>query len=581
MKKKCSIILILWLLQLITLPQIMAQEIKIKIITTTDVHGGIAPYDFIENQNLNYSLAQVHTYIKKQRADSSQTVILLDNGDILQGQPIVYYYNFEKTDGTHILADVMNFMQYDAGTVGNHDIETGHPVYDKLVKQFNFPWMAANAVDSVTQKPYFKPYTVFTIDTIKVAVLSLITPAIPLWLPQNIWSGMYFEDMVQSAKKWVEIIKNQEQPHILIGLFHAGLDYNYNGQTEETWKNENGTKLIAEKVAGFDIIFAGHDHQSYNSTISNYLSKSVLVLDGKSGAKMVSEVTIVLKNNNGVLEKKISGKLVEMSDFEADSEFMTKFSPAFQEVKDYITQPIGTFTKSINTRDALFGPSEFTDLIHTFQLSITQADISFASPLSFNAEIKQGTVFVRDMFKLYRFENLLYTMQLSGKEIKDYLEFSYGNWFNEMYSENDHLLMFETNLYGDSILKTPYYNYSSAAGINYFVDISKPIGQRVTITSLTNGSEFKEADLYTVAVNSYRGNGGGGHLTEGSGIPQDKLAERIITSTELDLRFYLMKWIKEKQEITPVPLNNWHVVPENYWKKGKERDFRILFNWQY
>ena len=100
----------------------MAQEIKIKIITTTDVHGGIAPYDFIENQSLNYSLAQVHTYIKKQRADSSQTVILLDNGDILQGQPIVYYYNFEKTDGTHILADVMNFMQYDAGTVGNHDI---------------------------------------------------------------------------------------------------------------------------------------------------------------------------------------------------------------------------------------------------------------------------------------------------------------------------------------------------------------------------------------------------------------------------------------------------------------------------
>ena len=111
-----------------------AQTVNIKIIETSDVHGAIYPYNFTESKTSNNSLAQVYTYVENERADKSQEVILLDNGDILQGDPSVYYYNFENIDTTHLLARVMNFMKYDAATVGNHDIETGHPVYDKFNK---------------------------------------------------------------------------------------------------------------------------------------------------------------------------------------------------------------------------------------------------------------------------------------------------------------------------------------------------------------------------------------------------------------------------------------------------------------
>ncbi len=121
----------------------------ITILQTTDVHGVILPYDFIEKKEIKASLASVSSYLKKVR-DNITSVILLDNGDNLQGQPPVYYYNFIDTISPHLNAEVMNFLDYDAGTVGNHDIEAGHSVYDRLVKEYNFPLLAANAVNKIT-----------------------------------------------------------------------------------------------------------------------------------------------------------------------------------------------------------------------------------------------------------------------------------------------------------------------------------------------------------------------------------------------------------------------------------------------
>ena len=182
---------------------IYAQSLNIKIIETSDVHGAIYPYNFTEDKTSTNSLAQVHAYVEKERANKNQEVILIDNGDILQGDPAVYYYNFEKTDTTHLLASVMNFMKYDVGSVGNHDIETGHAVYDKFNKELNFPWLAANAVNAETNNPYFPPYYVIEKKGVKIAVLGMITPGIPNWLPKNIWSGIAVEDMSSSAKTWV------------------------------------------------------------------------------------------------------------------------------------------------------------------------------------------------------------------------------------------------------------------------------------------------------------------------------------------------------------------------------------------
>ena len=565
-----------------------SQTVEIKIIETSDVHGAVYPYDFVNDKESSGSLSQVYNYVQQERKDTSQNVILLDNGDILQGDPASYYYNFIDTADLHLFAQAMNYMNYDAGTVGNHDVETGHPVYDRLKKQINFPWLAANATNTLTKGTYFEPYTIIEKRGVKIAVLGIITPAIPQWLPPNIYSGIQFEDMIESAEKWVSIIKEKERPDLLIGLFHSGVNYEYNGEDESTFKNENASKLVAEKVSGFDAVMVGHDHAGWNFKVANPDGDSVLIVGPTSRAKNVAVAKIFMKydsQSSKWTKAGGSGEIVDMKDYSPDVEFLEKFDLQKKKIEDYIAEPVCIFTKPVLTRDALFGPSDFIDLIHKFQLEETGADISFASPLSFNAKIDSGNVYVRDMFKLYKYENFLYTMKLRGKEIKNYLEFSYSSWFNRMMNDADHLLKFKENDNNSLKLSSNnkpelagiYYNFSSAAGIKYTVDVSKQAGDRIKIISMADGSEFKMDKFYSVAINSYRGNGGGGHLTRGAGIPQEELPGRLINSSEKELRLLMMTWLKKQKIVSPEKLNNWKIVPEEWWRKGYGKDFQLLF----
>ncbi len=588
LQRNKSSLLSIFLLLLLAGNLLFAQKIELKIIETTDVHGKIFPYDFKEGKYSNGSLAQVATYVDSMRKAQNDNIILLDNGDILQGTPAVYYYNFEKKDSGHLCADVMNYLKYDAATVGNHDIETGHDVYDRFTKELSFPWLAANAIDKKSGKPYFQPYKIIEKGKIKIAVLGLITPHIPHWLPEKIWEGMEFTDMIVVAKKWIKEIKEKENPDLIVGLFHAGVDYSYGNQKEDTEKNENATELIAKLVDGFNIVFAGHDHHGWNKKIKNKSGKEVLILGATSGARDVAVANVSLKydEENKKFEKSMEGELINLKSVSPSKEFLNKFEKEFETIKKYVSRPIGNFSGEISSREALFGNSAFVDLIHRIQLELTNADVSFAAPLSFDSKIDSGKLFVKDMFKLYKYENLLYTMELTGKEIKDYLEYSYSNWFNEMKNENDHLLKFRIDKDGKIIysertkspmLASAYYNFDSASGIEYIVDLSKPTGERVEIKRMSNGDEFEENRVYKVALNSYRGNGGGGHLIKGAGIEREKLAERIVSSTEKDLRFYMMKWIEKQNVVKPFVLKNWKIVPENYWEKGMKKDYKILF----
>jgi 2',3'-cyclic-nucleotide 2'-phosphodiesterase/3'-nucleotidase len=223
-------------------------------------------------------------------------------------------------------------------------------------------------------------------------------------------------------------------------------------------------------------------------------------------------------------------------------------------------------------------------MIHTIQLETTGADISFAAPLSFDVQINKGPVTVGDMFKLYRFENMLYTMSLTGDEIKKYLEYSYSGWYNTMKGPADMLLKLRTGKDGKPTItngkawfKNQSYNFDSAVGIDYTVDVSKPEGSRITIKGFTDGRPFEHNKTYKVAVNSYRGNGGGGHFTEGAGISKDELRKRLISSTDRDLRYFILKSIEAKKSISPVPLNNWKVIPEKWVKTARSSEYGLLF----
>ena len=547
-------------------------EVTLKLIETSDVHGCYFPYDFIRNKPMKGSLARVSSYVKEQR-EKYENVILMDNGDILQGQPVAYYYNYMDTISEHVCAAMLNYMKYDVGTMGNHDVETGHAVYDRWVRQCNFPVLGANIVDNKTGKPYLPPYQVIEKEGVKIAILGMITPAIPSWLPEQLWSGLHFEDMEDCARKWVKIIREKENPDVLVGLFHAGPEGNKLDNVVE-----NGSGNVAKSVPGFDVVFMGHDHTRRYEKVVNVEGDSVLLIDPANMSKVVSEVTFTIKKQGGkVISKQVEGKLVNMDGYAPDADFLNIFSGVYETTMDFVSRNIGRIEHTISSKEAFFGPSAFVDLIHQLQLDITGADISFCAPLSAYAEIKKGDICVSDMFNLYKYENLLYTMKLTGKEIKDFLEMSYALWTNQMQSPDDHLMLLNEEDNGFGRFKNPSFNFDSAAGIIYTVDVTKPQGEKIRIERMANGEPFDLNKTYRVAVNSYRGNGGGDLLTKGAGIPKTELAKRIVYSTDKDLRYYLMKRIEEVKVLDPKPLNQWKFIPEEWTVTASKRDYDILF----
>jgi len=562
------------------------KTVTLKVIETSDVHGHFFPWDFMEGKPLKGTLTRANSYITRERQKCGDNLLLIDNGDILQGQPCVYWTNYVMPEDENLAARVINYMQYDAETVGNHDIEPGHKVYDKWIREVRCPLLGANIVkeeckngEANPQSIYtgLQPYSVHVKDGVKICVIGMLTPAIPNWLNKSIWKGIEFEEMVGCARKWVKYIQEHEQPDLIFGLFHSGKD----GGIVTPDYEENATAAVAREVPGFDIIFFGHDHQVHNEWITNNEGKQVLIIDPSCWVQNVAEAEIKLTIKDGkVVNKDIKGTIVNVRDEQIDEQMMAHFQKDIDAVKAYVGQKIGCFESPIYTRDSYFGNSAFTDLIHNLQLQITHADISLTAPLAFNSTIKAGEVTMADMFKLYRFENLLFTLRMTGEEVRKHLEFSYHMWTNTMISPDDHALRLNDASKEDQ-QRTGFqyytFNFDSACGIDYEVDLTKPDGQKVKILRMSNGEPFDEKKWYKVAMNSYRANGGGELLTQGAGIPKDSLDSRVIFHTDRDQRHFLTEEIRKMGTVNPQPNHNWKFVPEAWVKPALERDRKLLF----
>jgi 2',3'-cyclic-nucleotide 2'-phosphodiesterase/3'-nucleotidase len=584
--KKTLIIAVVMLCSTLAVTGQTSKTVRMKVIETSDVHGHFFPYDFMERKPLKGTLVRANTYINKEREKfGKENLLLIDNGDILQGQPCVYWSNYVMPEDENLAARVINYMQYDAETVGNHDIEPGHQVYDKWIREVRCPLLGANIVkagsdgkaDPKNIYEGIQPYSIHYIDGVKIAVIGMLTPAIPNWLNKSIWKGIEFEEMTSCAKKWIAYLKEVEQPDLIFGLFHSGKD----GGIVTPDYEENATAAVAKEVPGFDIIFFGHDHQVHNEWITNNDGQQVLIIDPSCWAQNIAEAEIELTYENGKLTKKdIKGEIVSVKDEEIDEQMMSHFQKDIDAVKAYVSEKIGRFETAIHTRESFFGNAAFTDLIHNLQLQITKADISFNAPLSFNTTINAGDVTMADMFKLYRFENLLFVLRMTGEEIRKHLEYSYDMWTNTMTSPEDHALRLNTNYKEDQQRAGfQYYtfNFDSACGIDYEVDLTKPDGEKVRILQMSNGEPFDEQKWYKVAMNSYRANGGGELLTLGAGIPQDSLDSRVLFHTDRDQRHYLTEEIRRIGTLDPKPNSNWKFVPEDWSKPALERDRQLLF----
>lgn len=550
----------------------------LEIIHTTDVHGNYFSYDLLRDTTSVGSYARVQSYVAPLRRSGDQ-VLLLDAGDLLQGQPSAYFYNFVDSTAPHVAMQVLNFMQYDAFTVGNHDFETGHPVYDRVVREATFPFLAANAIrvsdsaDSVSVEPYFLPYTFVTKGDKKVAILGLTMPGLVHHLPEVLWRGIRFDDQIETAKRVMPEILG-EHPDLIVALIHSG-----SGQKETPSKPyaENVGFDLARALPEIDLVLCGHDHRTYLDSIVHETGKVTYILNPGPDAAAVSHTTVVFEKGHVSLLPRI----VPMDTIAPDPAFVQNFTPHLNRVKSYVTALAGHLTAPLDSRSAFFRPTPFVDLIHEVQLSVfPDAQISLTAPLAEDTQIPEGELLVRDLFRLYKYENRLYLMQLTGAEVLGHLEESYDRLYATMRSPQDPMIRINDEKRGGRYLPLagPSFNFDTAAGIDYTVDLSRPRGKRIKIKALVDGTPFSPDSVYRVVLNSYRGNGGGGLLTQGAGIPVDSLPARRLGVADRDLRYYLHQFLIRNDPYTPHPVAHWSFVPEEWVEVAIPRDSASLFH---
>ena len=284
------------------------------------------------------------------------------------------------------------------------------------------------------------------------------------------------------------------------------------------------------------MVLAGHDHRAIAETIDNP-DGEVLLINAGDRASLLGEATFELEFKDGeVISKNFVSRLVPMSDVNPDPRYTARFKKDFKVVYEFANREIGTITEEIYFADALVGPSSYINLVHQVQLDVSGADISITAPLSSSGLIPAGVIRYQDLVLLYKYENSLFVVELTGAQIKNYLELSYYNWVNNI---------------------GPAYNFDSADGIVYRVKKSEPRGSMVEIISMRDGTPFDYDRIYKVAISSYRASGGGNLLRDGAGVNPDSLQ---VISRYGDIRTLIGEYIAKEGIIVPETPANWSFV---------------------
>ena len=511
------------------------------ILHTTDIHGHLLPYDYFNDEPSDRGLAKIFTKVQEYRAEYNN-VLLIDSGDLIQGTPLTYYFNMIEPEVPNPMILAMNTMNYDAFTVGNHDIEQGIAVYTRLEKQSEFPWLSANSCldDGST---FYSPYKIIEKNGIKIGILGLTTPGIPMWLDESLYPGITWKDMVETARIYTDSLLSETD--ILLGSFHSGFDENEGLEKCKLMgvPVDNASGLVAEKVPGFDVIFGGHSHRIVPQNKITISSDETLKINSGCHGINLGVVRIIYQIDDQevtILEK--SGWVEPVNNIEPSDELLALSKPYHQKILKYIRKNIGTLTDTLSGENSRFEDTPLMELINNAQMDFTDADISFAACFKPELKIPPGDIKIKDIYNMYPYENYLYVVEMTGKQIKDFLEYSarYYIWDGNVISAN---------------LTMKGYNCDMAEGISYTVDVTQKVGKRIKDIIITaTGEPLDLSKEYKVAMNSYRASGGGGHMGAAKASQV-----KIIFKSSKEMRNILADYIIELGEITLGIDNNWHI----------------------
>lgn len=517
------------------------RTIEFSILATSDIHGYLFPTTYRNPDFSQLGLAKLSSIIQQKR--TAKPVLLIDNGDFIQGSPLTFFHHKFASDQPNPMIVAANHLQYDVAVFGNHEFNYGLPTLETVMAQSKFPWLAANIYNK-SGEHFGKPYIIKELNGVKVAILGVTTHFVTLWEePLNI-KGLQFKDAYESAKHWVKIIRNTEDIHLLVLCYHGGFERSLeNGELTETETGENqGYKMSL--IEGVDIMITGHQHRQ----IASKLNGITIVQPGSKGT-CVAEIQVKCELD---ADHKLKSLLHEPSllhvdvTTDTDKSLCAHAASIQSSLEDWLDQAIGNVEGNMLIEDpfqARLKDNPYVELINKVQLDISGAQIS-STALFHNEKGGLGNaVTMRDIMNNYIFPNTLKVLLLSGNDIRLALE-QCATYFEIVDGE----LAVNPAFLNP---KPQHYNYDMWEGIDYEFTISNPIGQRVTKLHWNN-EPISMTDQFKVVMNSYRATGAGNFT-----MFQDK---PILKEIQTDMIELLAQYFLDHKEVEATCNQNWKVL---------------------
>lgn len=536
-------------------PALRAAELTVTVLATTDLHGNVFPVDYFSNRPADRGLAKIASLIREARA-GSPSALLIDCGDTIQGSPLEYAWQTYVRSGRLPLSlrwaadppaidpmmQVMNHLGYDAMTLGNHEFNYGLGNLNRARSEARFPWISANT-QAGADRP-FAPYLVKTIQGVKVAIVGITTPSIPIWEKPENFTGYRFEDAVVAAQRVVARLRSEEKADLVVLAVHAGLDRDLKtgvlrpGATP----GENMVYDLAANVPGVDAIVFGHTHSSLESGVIG----DVLLAQPKNWGMSLARLDFLFEGGPGEwkLRKKASRLIPVTRETPADAEVLRLAAPYQDAAQRYLDTPVAQVSRALEGVLGRVTDTALIDAIHQVQMHFAKADVSFTAMFNPRVTVPQGPVTVRQIAALYIYDNELYAIEGTGRMVKAALE---------------NAARYYVGCKGETCGKGPLFNprvigfnYDMAQGVEYEIDLTRPEGDR--IRNLRYRGEPLTADRkLRIAVNNYRAGGSAGY--------EMFTPAPILWRSGDDIRDLMIRYYTAQKQLPATPDNNWRIVP--------------------
>ncbi|MBA3341660.1 MAG: 5'-nucleotidase C-terminal domain-containing protein [Gemmatimonadaceae bacterium] len=511
------------------------------VLSTTDVHGRIRGWDYYSDSAESVrGLARAATVVDSIRAANPERVLLVDAGDLLQGNPFAYVARRQFGDSANPIVAAMNAMRYDAAAIGNHEYNYGVPYLERAVRQARFPFLSANTYRP-DGKLAFRAWTIVERQGVKIGIVGATTPGVMVWDAENVRGRIRLGEIVSAVRKAVGEVRDAGAKIVIVTM-HSGLDEPASYDSAATGlPSENVAGRVAREIPGIHLIVYGHTHREQK----NLHIGSTLLMQPKNWATSVGVSRLsIARAGSGWRVAASSGETIQAAGHAEFPAVVAVAEAAHRATVAYANTVIG-FTRTAWRGDsARLRDTPLIDLILEVERKVTGADLASTAAFTLDAALDTGAITVAEMARLYPYDNTLRAVRISGRQLRDYLEFS-SRYYAGVAA-------------GPAASPTtdpgiPGYNYDIIAGADYALDLTKPVGSRVTSLSV-KGKRVAPADSFTLALNNYRQSGGGGFaMIQGAPVVYDKQEE---------IRDLLIAEVTRRQELKQADYftQNWSLV---------------------